>query len=197
MEILIKISNSEYVLADDSLKGKSGLNYNFVLKSIMNLNRDYEENSSEWKYCYKITHSTDKKNGGGLSLRNCQAVENGYDLDELSSLSSKSLLTDVTTREKLNYIIGYQMGFQKALEILADKKFSESDVREAIDIAWHDDNIDKTTIIQSLQQTHWIVDIITEPMNIDEIREQRKGFLNCNNVKPKLDTNGCLILKRK
>jgi hypothetical protein len=32
-------------------------------------------------------------------------------------------------------------------------------------------------------------------MNIDEIREQGKGFLNANTMKPKLDENGCLILK--
>jgi hypothetical protein len=35
------------------------------------------------------------------------------------------------------------------------------------------------------------------PMNIDEIREQGKGFLNANTNKPKLDENGRLILIKK
>lgn len=34
-------------------------------------------------------------------------------------------------------------------------------------------------------------------MNVDEIREQGKGFLNTNINKSKLDLNGCLILKVK
>jgi hypothetical protein len=43
----------------------------------------------------------------------------------------------------------------------------------------------------------WNVYIETEPMNIDEIREKGKGFLNTNINKSKLDLNGCLILKVK
>ncbi len=50
--------------------------------------------------------------------------------------------------------------------------------------------------IQSLQQTEWDVEIVTEPMNLDEIRDQGKGFLNSNTNKPKLDKDGCLILRR-
>ena len=53
------------------------------------------------------------------------------------------------------------------------------------------------SLIQSLQQTEWDVEVVTEPMNLDEIREQGKGFLNSNTNKPKIDSNGCLILKKK
>jgi hypothetical protein len=40
------------------------------------------------------------------------------------------------------------------------------------------------------------VEIVTEPMNLDEIREQGKGFLNTNTDKPKFNSNGCLILRK-
>jgi hypothetical protein len=52
-----------------------------------------------------------------------------------------------------------------------------------------------TTKCQSTQPKEWKVEILMEKMNLDEIREQGKGFLNASTEKPKLDANGCLILK--
>ena len=91
--------------------------------------------------------------------------------------------------------------------MIFDKKFSEEDIRKAMEFdkfeydfgnilgRKHEGDFD--IFIQSLQQTEWEVEIITEPMNLDEIREQGKGFLNSNTNKPKLDEKGKLILKRK
>lgn len=140
---------------------------------------------------------------GELSLTNCQAIERGYDLDELA---------------KREYLDGYDTtklcrtcfkdGFQKALEILGDKKFTEDDVRRAMThalrqyhygalYACQDGNhptIDN--FIQSLQQTEWDVEIEMEgplvyPANLPRLGEERPTY------RPKLDQNGCLILKRK
>ena len=84
---------------------------------------------------------------------------------------------------------GFIKGFQKALEILGDKKFSEEDMKNAIYIAWDDDNLATTDIIQLLQQTEWDVEIEQEL-----IQSSIEGEAIW---KIKLDTDGCLILKKK
>lgn len=131
-------------------------------------------------------------NFGGLSMKNCKAIERGYDLEELAQeeyCSSSNPDFDFDS---------YIKGFQKALELMSDKTFSDADVRKALwlrdDFVQEDMSDDE--IIKSLQQNEWEVVIVTEPMSIDEIREQGKGFLNANTQKPKLDSNGKLILKR-
>ena len=107
---------------------------------------------------------------GKLSLKNCQAIELGYDLDELI---------------KEQYPIdepSFKRGFKLALEILGDKKFSEEDVRKSISYMFEQTVVfgnrvsssDVDRCIQSLQQTEWDVSF-----NPDE-----------------KDSDGCLILKR-
>jgi hypothetical protein len=130
-----------------------------------------------------------------LSLKNCEAIENGYDLDELAKLSYKC---DPYIAEYLEQ--EFKRGFQKALEILNNKKFSETELYRAFLINSSGDNFTlekrfNETILPMFQESEWDVEIVTEPMNLDEIREQGKGFLNSNTNKPKLDANGCLILK--
>ncbi len=127
-----------------------------------------------------FTHSTEfsKENVvGKLSLKNCQAIEHGYDLDELKRQASSSQTAARMFLSNTEFIRGWEMGFQKSLELMSDKKFSEDDVRlMLIDMArfiatkelrddWdldvdaffrkRDFFIDKQ--IQSLQQTEWDV----------------------------------------
>ena len=107
-----------------------------------------------------------------LSLKNCQAIENGYDLDD--KISKHLEKNDIEASAKRVQVIR-----ELILEILGDKKFSEDDVRKAIEFgmksyhSWYDRNEDE--FIQSLQQTEWEV-----TFNPDE-----------------KDSDGCLILKRK
>ena len=115
-----------------------------------------------------------------LSIKNCQAIENGYDLDELAEESVNEVKeehADFTFKEI--YKSFFKEGFQKALEILGDKKFSEEDVMQAIITTQVSDSIknndDRLELIQSLQQTEWYC-----TFNPDE-----------------KDSEGCLILKRK
>ena len=70
-----------------------------------------------------------------LSLRNCEAIERGYDLYELiDNITPKDKLT-VNASERRN---GYLKGFQKSLELTGDKKFSQDDVRKAFQLAIKD-----------------------------------------------------------
>jgi hypothetical protein len=73
-----------------------------------------------------------------LSLKNCQAIELGYDLDELANekypIQNTGTMFMPNTHEVNNVFRqeGFKAGFQKALELMGDKKYSEEDVRKAI-----------------------------------------------------------------
>ena len=126
-----------------------------------------------------------------LSLKNCQAIERGYDLDELADDFSRKFPNDSEPIRYASFIIG----FQKALEILGDKKFSEEDMKKAYLIGCDKQTTSSYHVEKNIQslQTEW--DCIVEmeccgnydpPCNI-----------NCGyGPKPKLDADGCLILKR-
>ena len=117
-----------------------------------------------------------------LSLKNCQAIERGWDLDELlDNITPKN-----GTTGNISERIGFVKGFQKALELMGDKKFSEEDMRKMYDISCdkiglslaHDQTENNERFLshlRSIQQTEWEV-----TFNPDE-----------------LDADGCLILKRK
>ena len=137
-----------------------------------------------------------------LSISKCRAIEFGYDLNELAKEYMKISSIEFDA---------FKSGFQKAIEILGDKKFSKEDVRKTFvdafqkcyevissgkfdDIASSIEWLTQTNAdnyIQSLQQAEWDVDIVTTT-----IMENGKSGLDVPIVKPKLDTDGCLILKR-
>ena len=145
-----------------------------------------------------------------LSLKNCQAIEDGYDLDELA----KNIKTEDGFEHKQSFI----EGAKTILEILGDKKFSEEDVRKAFVDAFQkcyevinsgkfDDitsaiewltQTNADNYIQSLKQTEWDVEICCYV-------EENNGWIDADTFnspmligtgEPKLDADGCLILKR-
>ena len=124
-----------------------------------------------------------------LSLKNCQAIELGYDLDELIDkyCRGNSKIEDDFIKE----------GFQKILEILGDKKFSEDDMKEAYSRGFLQQGIKSfNSLIQSLQQTEWEVEIVEQCLDSTCDVVNKKG--ECITTgKPLLDTEGNLILKRK
>ena len=158
----------------------------------------------------KDEYSNGVKQDYWLSLKNCQEIENGYDLDELV----KERFGEAFWHDGDKY---FKEGFQKALQIFGNNKFSVDDLTMlfayghqigmntvlAIQSQHSPQPMEKpdsdklrAEFIQSLQQTEWQVEILTEPMNLDEIKEQGKGFLNVDLRKFKLDSDKCLILKR-
>lgn len=156
---------------------------------------------------------------GKLSLKNCQAIELGYDLVKLS----KDFANDHKKETDMAYEFGRDMysfreGFKKALELLSDKKFSSKEMIFAYTQGTSDgsnvqsmvENEDEDAIdyaetctnefIQSLQQDKWDVEIYT-------LNDCQGDFEKCNNENftcvfctdtgiPKLDEDNCLILKR-
>ena len=151
-----------------------------------------------------------------LSLKNCQAIANCYDLDELAEdwcMKPENNWSN-NNREVGDNYCSYKKGFQKALEILGDKKFSEEDIRNAMERVWywHEDNQDKDCLtvykliskhIQSLQQTEWSVEIVMicphpEDTYVCGIQYGcDEDGCNHPNTIPLLDADNCLILKIK
>ena len=163
---------------------------------------------------YATTH---KESFKILSLKNCQAIELGYDLDELSrnyGNKDADITNDFGKGHREGCYIGYLAGFQKALSILGNKKFSDEDMRKAIGISKNGsmqeqhngyggsaiprfvlDNLPSDEIIQSLQQTEWDVEVEMEDVFVHSpsLSPNQKSQWE---KKPKLDADGCLILKR-
>ena len=173
-----------------------------------------------------IMYATDNDK---LSLKNCQAIANGYDLDELACneigidisvinhidnkvIENDSVSTPIHEAGALgaglyHRVKGFEIGFQKALEILGDKKYSEEDVKFMFQLGFNLDNaISRNKYdahIQSLQQTEWDVEIEMKKV-IDETKivGAVKGVKGSGNKittyksVPKLDADGCLILRR-
>lgn len=135
---------------------------------------------------------------GKLSIRNCEYIENGYDLDYLTNYLFYSVGDDAITNKH-----SFKVGFQKAIELLGDKKFSVEDIQNVIDSNDEDlvyqtvsENgdlvlcLDEDVLIQSLQKKEWIVEIVTKPYT-----EVSEGFNLESKREFKLDENNCLILK--
>lgn len=146
--------------------------------------------------------------GRMLSLKNCESIANGYDLDELAVLSTKEETTIVGNQKMAQ---GFIKGFQKALELLGDKKFSED---EMWNMFYFGDSLKRQIksgkienkhmgeifddYIQSLQQNEWDVEIVMECPQCKEYGyiSECRNVCNKKFIQPKLDADGCLILRR-
>lgn len=150
-----------------------------------------------------------------LSIKNCQAIERGYDLDELADEwldynGHKWSNNDDTAGDNYG---SFKAGFQKALELMGDKKFSEEDMLRAYNQGGNDgaiyvsscedygsyEQIKKSQkeseqrdkeFIQSLRQTEWDVELVQE-QGKDTFGNAELTWYN-----PKIDADGCFILKR-
>ena len=125
---------------------------------------------------------------GKLSVKNCEAIANGYDLDELADELTEHFNTFDTVKSDIQ--VGFKAGFQKALSILGDKKFNYGHLdkmftcgvlyQDSRNNAYSFDNV-----LSKFEQTEFDVEI-----------EMTKDWYDGFKPTPKLDENGCLILKR-
>lgn len=156
------------------------------------------------------THFAEHK----LSLKNCESIAIGLDIELFSAHYGAS---KVKSGNSVDYGLGasegFEEGFQKAIEIRGDKKFSERDMIEFADKIYKSRIENKVfeelpKIIQSLQQTEWEVEIEMDmtwvgqcncPCHSNEVTIMH--IMACCHPKmvesPILDSDGCLILKRK
>jgi hypothetical protein len=141
-----------------------------------------------------------------LSLENCKVIMNVVDVEKLA--------IEYDLYEKINFVgqtRAYKAGFQKAMELNKDKLFTLEDIKKAIDKAkqgsvkeTHNgygipteprfvlDDLSYDEIIQSLQQPTEI-EVEIEMEDVIQLKKRVGGITNMG--KPKLDSEGCLILK--
>lgn len=146
-----------------------------------------------------------------LSIINCESIENGYDINQLAAEVYRDFPNKANGGEPLpiwgkdEHAVkkrkAFIKGFNAAVEILGDKKFSRDDMLRASD--WYVDTKGKKSIdelIESLQQKEWLVEVEMEETGIqlspDATSIQDSSYAVVTR-KPKLDSEGCLILKRK
>ena len=139
-----------------------------------------------------------------LSKQNCDEIFGIIDVEKLADeYLEKHFSTGLDTNYIQNIVSdGIKYGFKKAME-LNNKVFTLEDViliAEYVRVASQSTPNERTKNLVneylSTQPTEIDVEIVTESMNIDEIKKQEQGFLNANLNKPKLDENGYLILKQ-
>ena len=149
-----------------------------------------------------------------LSIKNCEAVVNGYDLDELFNKIDNSI--DYREFD----LTSFKLGAKNILELLKDKKFSDNDMISAYNQGANDgaryesacgdhDSYEQMKeaqdehvesekeFIQSLQTNEWDVEICCYVANANDDLDSFNSPLITNTGVPKLDADGCLILKRK
>ena len=119
--------------------------------------------------------------GLSLSLKNCQAIELGYDLDEIK----RKVFDGFDGQPNSFTIVAVEQTIQIMFELMGDKKFSEEQLREAFFHVQNEPTFDE--FIQSLQQTEWDVEIVMEKVDLS---------FGCYKIQQKFDSDGCLILKK-
>jgi hypothetical protein len=136
---------------------------------------------------------------GKLSKQNCDEIFRVTDVEKLAEEKyPNDGYADTILMQK-----GFIKGFKKAMELNKDKLFTEEDVRKAYIYgvsnchSFGHSAIDYTDkCIQSLQQpTEIEVEILMQCIDPNCDSLNRKGCCIPSN-KPKLDENGCMILKK-
>ena len=145
---------------------------------------------------YSLYDENGKLIYGKLSIKNCQAIERGYDLEDLATDAADNY--DASGNWHVAYEL-FKAGFQKALELMGDKKFTLEDMmncwNKALKFQEHKETLGEH--IQSLQQKEWDVEVEMKP--VFDIEYSNNGYrtekFNKTEYRPKLDADGCLILK--
>lgn len=124
---LIKLTDTHYIVVDDSKKGKEGWNYNFVINKLDKLSRNYADFSTEWQYCKKITHSTQPLEGVEfISLSEVEEAIYVYSVEKMAyNQLGNNLAPSIGSHE------AYIRGFNAHKELVKDKLFTIDDIRNA------------------------------------------------------------------
>lgn len=157
------------------------------------------EESSIGKGCFVLVATEKDK----LDELNCDELFNFHDptihcAEQLQKRKGNTL--PVTA----GFIEGYHIGWDDLRNLSKEKRYTFDELVEAAEYcrALKDDTTRTKDLVSEYArlkadlESEIMVELVTEPMNMDEIRAQGKGFLNANTNKPKLTAEGKWILKR-
>ena len=135
-----------------------------------------------------------------LSKQNCDEIFEVVDVQNLVNEEIILLPESTSIMEKLFTELGFKRGFNKSMELNKDKLFTINDIDKAIEWATVNGrkgditHYDIDNFIQSIQQpTEIEVEVETETKVWEFISN---GEFESFEIIPKLDSNGCLILKK-
>ena len=133
-----------------------------------------------------------------LSHTNCDDIFGVINVENLAEDFAKNNSIYPTAQDDTEY--GFKNGFNKAMELNKDKVFTLEDMmncwNKALKFQEHKETLGEH--IQSLQQpTEIEVEIEMEcKIGCEHLVLNGENSLCCGNKVPKLDSNGCLILKK-
>jgi len=137
--------------------------------------------------------------GHKLSKQNCDEIFGVFDVEKLAEEYCIHEPKNVIELRDVNLIkLGFRDGFNKAMELNKDKVFTLEDMRKAYFQGDYDAFLEggytkkENDFIQSLQQPTEI-EVKIEMEEVQEI--YRDGTVKWERC-PKLDSSGCLILKK-
>lgn len=148
-----------------------------------------------------VANTFDKPEGDvyQLSKQNCDEIFGIVDVEKLAKdFSNDSATCDYEEGINVGKYQGYLEGFNKAMELNKDKKFTLGDMKRAFNCGRDLESIDRfedwrtfTHFINSLQPKEIEVEIEMETCSMNPLN------LDCDEIieRPKLDSDGCLILK--
>jgi hypothetical protein len=136
---------------------------------------------------------------GKLSKQNCDEIFGVVDVDKLTNDLPYAM--GVTRKDQKQI---WMDGFNKAMELNKDKLFTVEDMRKALITMQVSHNVIRTTedreeLIQSLRQpTEIDVEVVYQRACCSDNHTcgDEDNYMICTRTFPKLDSNGCLILKK-
>jgi hypothetical protein len=141
--------------------------------------------STDYEWCRRVSKPQYK-----LSKQNCDEIFGVVDVEKLTFECMKNTINQETGSDihRLSVGLGFKKGFNKAIELNKDKLFTLSDISYAIAFSG---KMKPSQIVKNLleQPTEIEVEIVIDKIPADLAPGGWDVF-------PKLDAEGCLILKK-
>jgi hypothetical protein len=127
-----------------------------------------------------------------LSIENCNLIFGIFDVEKLAEDFAKNHSIYPSAKDDTEY--GFKHGFNKALELNKDKKFSLEQVIEAMSLYKRNEFAMSKVLVMVLEE-HQDIEVEIEMAEVESYKD-KMGNLRTEKTFPRVDKNGCLILKK-
>jgi len=127
-----------------------------------------------------------------LSIENCNIIFGIFDVEKLAEDFAKNHSIYPSAKDDTEY--GFKHGFNKALELNKDKKFSLEQVIEAMSLYKRNEFAMSKVLVMVLEEPQDI-EVEIEMAEVESYKD-KMGNLRTEKTFPRVDKNGCLIIKK-
>jgi hypothetical protein len=127
-----------------------------------------------------------------LSIENCNLIFGIFDVEKLAEDFAKNHSIYPSAKDDTEY--GFKNGFNKALELNKDKKFSLEQVIEAMSLYKRNEFAMSKVLVIVLEEPQDI-EVEIEMAEVESYKD-KMGNLRTEKTFPRVDKNGCLIIKK-